>query len=50
MLVIVLIALGAASKPWAPASPRLLTRWASKVGPTHAHPEHPRPGQLVVHG
>lgn len=28
---------------WAPANVRLLTRWASLVSPSHAHPEHPRP-------
>ena len=40
---------GANTRPWAPADPRLLTRWAKLVGPEHAHPEHPRPGLTARH-
>ena len=31
---------------WAPAGDHIRTRWAAEVGPSHVHPEYPRP-QMV---
>ena len=43
LLASTLVQTSSSFPPWKPASPQLLTQWASLVSPTHAHPEHPRP-------